>query len=81
MIISGVPAFIYDQIQTKIFDTDYIGKVEGNVADNWYLLTVLLMDIPGKECESIGSRIGLTIRRLGGINLDGSPDYKIDLGF
>ena len=45
-------------------------ELEINVSDNWFMATVYLMDIPGKECESVGSRLGLFTRRIYGIKLD-----------
>ena len=37
---------------------------------NWTNLTVVLIDLPGKDCEEVGARIGLTIRRLSGVSID-----------
>ena len=71
IVNSGVPEHIYWQIQNKVFNFDYKKFVQENVADNWANIGNILMDIPGKECESIGIRMGLAFRRLGGIDLDG----------
>ena len=38
--------------------------------NNWNNLTVILYDLPGHDCEEVGARIGLTIRRLMGISID-----------
>ena len=61
-------AMIY-KLNQKL-NSDYFKEVEKNVSENWYNATILLMDIPGKTCESVGTRIGVTFRRITGISLD-----------
>ena len=48
-------------------DSKYTREIELNVMKYWTNLTVILIDLPGRDCEQIGARIGLTIRRLFGV--------------
>lgn len=51
-------------------DSEYTVEIEQNVMNNWTNLTIILIDLPGSDCEEIGARIGLTIRRLSGVSID-----------
>ena len=53
----------------KKLDSSYFEEIEVNVNDNWYNASVILMTIPGHSCEMIGTRIGITTRRLSGFGL------------
>ena len=57
-------------------NSDYSHTLEENVAANWFNLSVLMMDLPGQQCEGIGSRFGLVVRRISGISIDGAPPAK-----
>lgn len=34
-------------------------------------MAVLLMTMPGKSCESIGTRIGISLRKITGVSIEG----------
>ena len=61
---------LFYKLTQKFLDADFFKIIEKNVSENWFNSAVILMDIPGKTCESIGDRIGITIRRITGIKLD-----------
>ena len=60
---SKVVNYILNQI-TAHFDGKWAKEIESNVSDNWANLAIILMDIPGCDCETIGTRIGIAVRRL-----------------
>lgn len=46
-------------------------EIEMNIMDDWDLVAVLLMTLPGKSCESIGTRLGIVTRKLTGVSVEG----------
>ena len=52
------------------FDAKWFGEIETNVQENWLNLTLILIDIPGRDCQQIGSRLAIAVRKLSGIALN-----------
>ena len=42
-----------------------------NIFKDWDTVAILLMTLPGKSCESIGTRIGIATRKVLGISVEG----------
>ena len=51
-------------------NSDYFKEIEHNFSVNWYNISIILMDIPGSTCESIGVRAGMAVRKLSGVSID-----------
>merc|ERR1712146_92027 len=47
-----------------------------NILDDWDLIAVLLMTLPGKTCESIGTRLGIVTRKFFGVSIEGLKHAK-----
>ena len=52
------------------FDDKWFSQIETNVQENWLNITLILIDIPGRDCQQIGSRFGISLRKLTGITLN-----------
>ena len=61
---------LMDNIVTK-FDSDYVLELTDNIHEDWLTATILLMTIPGKSCESIGTRVGIVTRKITGVSIEG----------
>ena len=61
---------LIETILTK-FDSNYVLEVTNNIHEDWDIIVILLMTMPGKNCESIGTRMGIVIRKLTGVSLEG----------
>lgn len=53
------------------FDSNYVLEVTGNIHEDWGTVAVLLMTLPGKSCESIGTRLGIVLRKVTGVSIEG----------
>lgn len=56
---------------TARFDSYSMVEVEMNIFKDWDVVAILLMTLPGKSCESIGTRIGIATRKVMGISVEG----------
>ena len=62
-----------DRLVTRVvqkLNLAYLYEFENNVRHNWHMQTVILTDLPGNECERIGARMGIAVRRLTSLKLD-----------
>ena len=46
-------------------------QIERNILEDWDIIVVLLMTLPGKSCENIGTRIGIVMRKISGVAIEG----------
>ena len=61
------------------FDFKWFKTIEYHIVEYWYFLTVVLMDVPGHDCEQIGARFAVAFRRILGIYVDGATmDSRLD---
>ena len=42
-----------------------------NILKDWDVAMILLMTLPGKSCESIGTRLGIVTRKVFGVSMEG----------
>ena len=42
-----------------------------NILKDWDVVMILLMTLPGKSCESIGTRLGIVTRKVFGVSMEG----------
>ena len=62
-----------DRLATRVvqkLNFAYLYEFEQNVRHHFYMQSVILTDLPGNDCEKIGARIGIAIRRLTSLRLD-----------
>ena len=64
---------IHNMIKNIIskFDSSYILEFTNSVHEDWLIASILLMTIPGKNCEEIGTRMGIVTRKLTGVAIEG----------
>lgn len=53
------------------FDSTTSVEIEMNIFKDWDVVMILLMTLPGKSCESIGTRIGIVARKISGVSMEG----------
>lgn len=64
------------------FDSKTTVELEMNVMKDWDVVMILLMTIPGKSCESVGTRLGIVTRKIYGVSMEGlirSLNFKNDI--
>lgn len=55
----------------KRFDSYTQVELEMHVFKDWDIVMILLMTLPGKSCESIGTRLGIVTRKIYGVSMEG----------
>ena len=73
-----------DQVVANLltkFDSSWAEEIEYNIFSEWNIVLVLLWTLPGKSCENIGTRVGIILRKLSGVGIEGLKDDLKMSGF